>query len=164
LIGRVATAQGVDVVLVEPDAHRRGVAERIGLVALDPDQVDVPAHVEKWTDGAGVPVAFDVSGVPAGVRTATDVLGVRGRLVVVAIHPDPVPVDLNRVFLRELELLGARVYARDDFEYAVELVSRGEVPADALISTVVPLSRAAQAFDALESGGVVKVLVDCQAP
>jgi (R,R)-butanediol dehydrogenase / meso-butanediol dehydrogenase / diacetyl reductase len=165
LVGRVATAHGADVVLVEPDAHRRAVARRIGLNTLDPGEVDVVAHVESWTAGAGVPVAFEVSGVPAGVRTATDVLGVRGRLVVVAIHPDPVPLDLNRVFLRELELVGARVYDRDDFTAAVDLLSRGEVPAAELISAVVPLTQVAEAFDALESGGgVVKVLVDCQAP
>ncbi len=164
LIGRVAVAQGADVILVEPDAHRRAVAERIGLTTVDPAQVDVPAHVDAWTAGAGVPVAFEVSGVPAGVRTASDVLGVRGQLVVVAIHPEPVPVDLNRVFLRELEIVGTRVYDRSDFEYAVDLVSRGDIPAAELISTVVPLSSVAAAFDALESGGgVVKVLIDCQA-
>ena len=163
LIGTVATAQGADVILVEPDAHRRAVAAKIGLTTLDPAETDVAAYVDSWTDGDGAPVAFEVSGVPAGVRTATDVLGVRGRVVMVAIHPDPVPVDLNRVFLRELSIVGARVYARADFEYAVELAGRGDIPAAALISSVVPLSDVARAFDALESGaGVVKVLIDCQ--
>ncbi|HZC25988.1 MAG TPA: alcohol dehydrogenase catalytic domain-containing protein [Actinopolymorphaceae bacterium] len=164
LIGRVATSQGSDVVLVEPDPHRRGVAEQLGLTTLDPTGIDVESYVDDWTAGDGVPVAFEVSGAAAGVRTAERVLGVRGRLVVVAIHPEPVPVDLNRVFLRELSVVGTRVYTRASFEYAVELLSRGEIPVPALISSVVPLSDVVAAFDALASGGgVVKVLLDCQA-
>ena len=82
----------------------------------------------------------------------------------VAIHPQPREVNLHRFFWRELTMLGARLYDRADFETAVELVAAGTVPADALISSVVPLAEVAQAFEALESGsGVMKVLVDCQA-
>src|SRR5919108_415620 len=85
------------------------------------------------------------------------------RLVVVAIHNQPVPLDLFRVFWRELEVAGARVYERTDFERAVELLAAGAIPTAPLISAVVPLERTADAFAALEGGGeVVKVLVDCQ--
>jgi 2-desacetyl-2-hydroxyethyl bacteriochlorophyllide A dehydrogenase len=164
LIAVVAAAEGAEVVVVEPDPYRRGVAERVGLVALDPAAADVPGYVSQRTAGAGAAVAFEVSGAPAGVRAATDVLGVRGRLVVVAIHPEPVPVDLNQVFLRELTVLGARVYTRADVERAIELVQRGVVPAGELVTRILPLSAVAEAFDALESAdGVVKVLLDCQA-
>ncbi|MGH3489855.1 MAG: zinc-dependent alcohol dehydrogenase, partial [Actinopolymorphaceae bacterium] len=164
LIARVAKAEGAGVLLVEPDPHRRGVAEEIGLATLDPTAENVAAYVDDWTSGAGAPVTFEVSGAAAGVRTAIDVLGVRGRMVVVGIHPDPVPVDLNQVFLRELSIVGTRVYDRTDFDTAVDLVRRDEVPVRSLISRVVPLEKVNHAFDALESGGgVVKVLVDCQA-
>jgi threonine dehydrogenase-like Zn-dependent dehydrogenase len=103
-----------------------------------------------------------VSGSDAGLRSATHALRVRGRLVVVAIHSQPVAVDLLRVFWRELELVGARVYERRDFERAVELLVSGEIPAARLVSAVVPLERTADAFSRLESGDeVVKVLIDC---
>ena len=85
----------------------------------------------------------------------------RGRLVVVAIHPAPREVDLHRIFWRELEVVGVRVYQREDYQEAVRLVHSGEVPAAALISRVVPLDRVADAFTALETGGDVKVLIDC---
>jgi len=108
-------------------------------------------------------VAFEVSGAAAGVRTAVDVLAVRGRLVVVAIHPTPREVNLHRVFWRELEILGVRVYQRTDFEEAVRLLTAGAVPADRLISAVLPMPEVSQAFAALESGSTVKVLIDCGA-
>jgi (R,R)-butanediol dehydrogenase/meso-butanediol dehydrogenase/diacetyl reductase len=80
----------------------------------------------------------------------------------VAIHSVPRELDLFRLFWRELSVIGARVYERRDVERAVDLVTRGEVPADELITRVVPIGRVNEAFDALERGGEVKVLVDCQ--
>ncbi|MGW4027435.1 zinc-binding dehydrogenase, partial [Streptomyces sp. NPDC005009] len=107
-------------------------------------------------------VAFEVSGAAAGVDTAVEVLRVRGRLCLVAIHPRPREVNLHRFFWRELTLVGARLYDRSDFEIAVDLVSEGTIPAHRLISEVVPMADAASAFTALEGGGdVMKILVDC---
>lgn len=163
LIACVARHTGGDVVLVEPNEHRRKLATELGFATLDPSQPDFPGYIEDWTGGAGAAVAFEVSGSEPGVATAMSVLGVRGRMVVVGIHPAPRPVNLQQVFWRELSLIGARVYERPDFEQAVELVAGGIIPAGRLISRVQPLASAADAFSALESGGdVMKVLIDCR--
>ncbi|WDZ82919.1 zinc-dependent alcohol dehydrogenase [Micromonospora cathayae] len=161
LIGKVAQTTGAAVTVLELDPHRRAVAAELGLPTVDPAAEDVAGYVQEWTAGAGAEVVFEVSGSAAGVRTATDLLAVRGRLVVVAIHPVPREVDLHRVFWRELELVGVRVYQHDDYVEAIRLVRDGLVPAGRLISRVVPLEDAASAFRALEAGGDVKVLVDC---
>jgi (R,R)-butanediol dehydrogenase / meso-butanediol dehydrogenase / diacetyl reductase len=162
LIASVAAAEGGDVLISEPNAFRRTVAQGLGLKTLDPAAVDVSAAVEAWTGGAGADVAFEVSGSGAGLAAATHAVCVRGRLVVVAIHSQPVAVDLFRVFWRELTLVGARVYERVDFERAVTLLARGAIPAAQLISAVEPLERTQAAFAALEGGGdVMKVLIDC---
>lgn len=164
LIAMVARRSGADVLLVEPDTYRRSVAQGLGLTHIDPTAEDVGDAVARWTGDAGAAVAFEVSGAAAGVNTAIDSLATRGRLVQVAIHPVPREVSLHRFFWRELTLVGARLYDREDFEDAVRLIAEGEIPADKLISRIEPLDRAAQAFEALESGaGVMKVLIDCQA-
>jgi (R,R)-butanediol dehydrogenase / meso-butanediol dehydrogenase / diacetyl reductase len=163
LISLVAVSEGIGVLVSETNAFRRAVAEQLGLETLDPLADDVASAVDEWTHGAGVDVAFEVSGSAPGLATATHALRVRGRLVVVAIHSQPVPFDLFRVFWRELEVAGARVYERADFERAVELLAAGAIPTAPLISAVVPLERTPDAFAALEGGGdVLKVLVDCQ--
>ncbi|MGW2954382.1 zinc-dependent alcohol dehydrogenase [Streptomyces eurythermus] len=162
LIALVARAAGAEVRVVEPSAHRRLLAEELGLPAWHPADDGVPELVRQWTGDAGADVAFEVSGAAAGVDTAVDVLGVRGRLCLVAIHPRPREVDLHRFFWRELTLVGARLYDRSDFEKAVDLVADGTIPAERLISRVVPLTQAPAAFEALEGGGdVMKILVDC---
>jgi threonine dehydrogenase-like Zn-dependent dehydrogenase len=162
LIGLVARSRGADVRLVELSDYRRSVAEQLGLPTWNPSADDVAELVGEWTGGAGADLSFEVSGAAAGVTAAVDVLGVRGRLCLVAIHPQPREVNLHRFFWRELSLVGARLYDRADFEQAVTLVADGSVPADLLITEVVPLAEAASAFDTLERGGdVMKILVEC---
>jgi (R,R)-butanediol dehydrogenase / meso-butanediol dehydrogenase / diacetyl reductase len=164
LIACVAKAEGAEVLVSEPNPYRRGIASELGLRVIDPASDDLLAAVEAWTGGTGADVAFEVSGASAALTAATHALRVRGRLVVVAIHNQPPPVDLFRVFWRELEILGARVYERQDFERAVDLLTNRQIPADRLISAVEPLERVAHAFEALETGGdMVKVMLDCRA-
>lgn len=163
LIALVARHEGADVLLAEPDANRRRTVEDLGIRAIDPVAEDLEAAVETWTGGAGADVVFEVSGAPAAVLAATQVAKVRGTLVIVAIHPDPRPVNLQRVFWRELHVVGARVYQRTDFERAVELLADGVIPADRIITKVVGIGEVADAFASLESGQEMKVLVDCQA-
>ena len=62
-----------------------------------------------------------------------------------------------------MSIIGARVYERSDFEEAVKLVADGTIPANALISDVMPLAETAAAIKRLDSGeNVVKLLIDCQ--
>ena len=161
LIAVVARAAGADVSLVEVDHDRRALAAKLGFRVLDPTDSDVITAISERTSSRGADVAFEVSGSAGGVTTAVDVLGVRGKLVMVAIHTQPREVNLHRFFWRELEMVGARLYERRDFEEAAALIASGVVPAEELISAVVPLDEAAEAFASLAHGGVMKVLVDC---
>lgn len=162
LIGLVAAHVGADVLLVELDPARRALAEDLGLAAVDPREADVAELARQRSGGSGAHVAFEVSGSQGGLDTAVSVLAVRGRLCQVGIHAERRSIDLHRFFWRELELLGARLYQRQDFTEAARLVASGEVPAQRLISSVVPLERVGEAFETLAAGGAVKVLVECQ--
>lgn len=163
LIAILSHHRGARVLLVEPDPFRRAAARRMRLDAVDPERTDVVALVHRRTAGAGADIAFEVSGAAAGVHTAVEVLTTRGRLVMVAIHPQPRPVDLHRFFWRELELFGARLYQRDDVAEAIRLIDTGAIPARHLISRILSVPDVEAAFVALEEGaGVMKVLLDWQ--
>jgi 2-desacetyl-2-hydroxyethyl bacteriochlorophyllide A dehydrogenase len=161
LIGLVATHAGADVLVSEVSPFRRDLAAELGLRTIDPAADDLAAAVTGWSNGKGADVAFEVSGSAAGVRALTDVLAVRGRGVVVAIHTEPTPVDLMAAFWKELDISGARVYQREDFEKAVALLADGIIPAESLITEIVPLSQTDRAFERAASGGdVVKIMID----
>ncbi|RFA10804.1 Zn-dependent alcohol dehydrogenase [Subtercola boreus] len=163
LIATVARRFGGEVVVIELDAARRRAVADLGFAVLDPAAVDQVEWVTEWTGGAGADVVFEVSGAASAVLGATSLAKVRGRLVVVAIHPTPRPIDLQRLFWRELTIIGARVYERADFETAVDLLDEGAIPADLLITRIVPLAETASAFADLAEGRAMKILVDCQA-
>lgn len=163
LIAVTARHAGADVVVLELDSGRRAMIRELGIEVLDPAAQDQIEWVNTWTGGAGADVVFEVSGAAAAVLGATSLAKVRGRLVIVAIHPQPRPLDLQRVFWRELTILGARVYERCDFETAVALLADGVIPADQLITRTVPLDRTMDAFTQLAAGDAMKILIDCQA-
>ena len=164
LIALTARTAGAEVVIAEIDSFRRKVAAELGLATFDPGAADIAEFTDDWTSGAGADVAFEVSGSQPGADTAVASLAVRGRLVVVGIHPAPRAISLHRVFWRELSIVGARVYQRQDFETALALLAGAQIPASAIISRVLSLADVTGAFTAMESGGqVMKVLLDCQA-
>jgi 2-desacetyl-2-hydroxyethyl bacteriochlorophyllide A dehydrogenase len=160
LIATVARDRGAEVVVIELDAGRRAQIADLGIPTLDPRETDQVEWVNDWTDDAGADVVFEVSGAAAAVLGATGLAKVRGTVVVVAIHPTPREIDLQRMFWRELRLLGARVYEAEDFAAAVELLARGVIPAELLITRVVPLRKTGEAFGDLEAGRAMKILVD----
>ena len=159
LIASVAREFGGDVVVIELDANRRAQIDALGFTTLDPRETNQVDWVTEWTGGAGADVVFEVSGAAQAVLGATDLAKVRGTLVVVAIHPVPREINLQRLFWRELSILGARVYQRVDFETAVELLANGVIPADLLITRIVALDETQEAFADLEAGRAMKILV-----
>lgn len=160
LIATVARHFGADVAVIELEPSRRAQIEALGFTALDPRTTDQVAWVDKWTQSAGADVVFEVSGAASAVLGATALARVRGTIVVVAIHPTPREIDLQRVFWRELRLLGTRVYERADFETAIELLGDNVIPANALITRIVPIDGIPEAISDLENGRALKILVD----
>jgi 2-desacetyl-2-hydroxyethyl bacteriochlorophyllide A dehydrogenase len=160
LIACVARDAGAHVLVAEIDESRRDRIAALGFEVLDPAGTDLTTAVEDWTGGVGADVVFEVSGAAAAARATTALAKVRGTIVIVAIHAGVREMDLQRVFWRELRLLGARVYQRSDFERAIVLLRQGTIPAQALISDVVPLEETAAAVRDLAAGRAMKILVD----
>lgn len=163
LVALVARAQGARVIVSEVNPARLAFAADLGLETVDPG-VGVVERVTEVTGGAGADVVFEVSGAPAAALAMTQAASIRGRVVVVAIYPDPQPVRLFDLFWKELEVRGARVYEPEDYERAIEVVATGALPLERLISRVEPLERLPDVFEELSAGTAdIKVLVDCRA-
>lgn len=165
LVGLVARHAGAArVVVAEPNAWRRGVAEDLGLVAV-PGTAELLAALDEPTGGEGADVTFDSAGHPAVSLDLTRVTRVLGRVVVVGVHKKPAEVDLRDVCFKEQTVVGVRVYTTDDVREAVRLVADGSLGLERFPLTTFPLSQAAEAVAAAASGdGVLKVLVVPDAP
>lgn len=137
------------------------IAEEIGFNTINPSAGNFVERIIEWTNGAGADVIFEVSGAATAVLQATDIARVRGRIVIVAIHSTPRDVNLHRVFMRELTIIGVRVYEKD-FELAIQYVNDGKISCSQLISKVVPIAEISEAVMALESGKAMKILIEVQ--
>ncbi|HEX5813939.1 MAG TPA: zinc-binding dehydrogenase, partial [Methylomirabilota bacterium] len=104
---------------------------------------------------------FEVTGNPAAARVVTDVVRVWGTVSIVAIHAEPVAVNLYQMFARELVMHGSRLYGREDWEEAIGLAASGAVPVKPLVSRRIPLEALADGMRAALGGAsVMKILVE----
>jgi 2-desacetyl-2-hydroxyethyl bacteriochlorophyllide A dehydrogenase len=160
LIAQVCRHRGARVVVSEVNPFRIDLLRDLGLTAIGRD-ADPVRYVHEWTAGEGVDVVFEVTGNPAAVALMTDVVRVWGTVSVVAIHAEPMPVNLYPMFARELSMHGSRLYARRDWEEAIGLAASGAVTLAPLVSRKLPLEALQQGMEeALRGGPVMKVLID----
>jgi len=105
---------------------------------------------------------FEVSGSAPGVQSMTELSRARGRIVMVAIHPQPKPVNLFKFFWSELKMIGARLYEEQDFDEAIKLAAGGHLALDKLITQISPIDAVQKTFEAIESNpSGIKYLIKC---
>jgi (R,R)-butanediol dehydrogenase/meso-butanediol dehydrogenase/diacetyl reductase len=159
-IALVARQRGARVAVAEINPFRVDLLRGLGLEVVGPG-VDPVKFAEEWTNGDGADVAFEVTGQASAVRAVTELVRVWGRISIVAIHSEPMPVNLYRFFQRELTLHGSRLYSRAAWEEAIRLGAAGAVPLQPMVSRRIPLDGLQQGMEqALGGGPVMKILVD----
>jgi (R,R)-butanediol dehydrogenase / meso-butanediol dehydrogenase / diacetyl reductase len=163
LIALVSRHRGARVIVSEVNPFRVALLKSLGLEVVGPG-VDVVKFANDWTNGEGVDVAFEVTGNAAAVRLMTDAVRVWGTISVVAIHAEPMTVNLYPMFARELHMHGSRLYSRADWEEAIRLAASGAVTVGPLVTHKIPLEGLQEGMEqALRGGPVMKVLVDLSA-
>jgi 2-desacetyl-2-hydroxyethyl bacteriochlorophyllide A dehydrogenase len=162
LIALVAIEKGASVILSEVNSSRLELAETLGITAVNPTQKDLAEAVSEITNGKMADCVFEVSGSAAGVEAMTDLPNVRGRIVMVAIHPQPRPVNLFKFFWSEIKMIGARLYEEQDFDEAIRLAAGGKLHLDKLITQVNPIDEVQKTFEAIDANpDGIKYLIEC---
>ncbi len=162
LVALEAKLKGAHVIVSEINPFRINLARELGLEVVNPMETDLPAYVSEKTGTAGADVIFEVTGQAPGAEMMTRLARSRGRIVIVGIFAEPVPVNLGQFMWRELRVHGVRLYEPEDFETAIPLVASRAVPFEKLISDVRPLERIQDTFEEIERGAnFMKVLLKC---
>ncbi len=124
------------------------------VIAADPrdERLDRARLLGAAVDDA--PVDAAVVTAPAGLGDALRRLEPGGTLLVFASPPEPVPVELDAIYRRELRVVGSRSATPAFFRAAVELL-----PALALPDvTTLPLERFREGVELYRSGEALKVV------
>ena len=149
LVALVARHAGGNVTISEINETRRAYAQKLRFQTLNPLKIDAAQAVHDATAGKGADVVFEVSGSQPGVDLMTDAAATRGRIVMVAIHASKPQIDLFKFFWRELDMLGARVYQKQDYDRAMQLLAEGVVDCASFITDIQPLDAMQTAFESL---------------
>lgn len=149
LILQVVRAAGAAYILVlEPDPFRQDVVRRLGATRVLSPQDDWRSTVRSDLGDEHVQIGFDAVGIEETVSTAVEAVVKGGQVVLVGNLAPRVTLPLQAVVTRELTLLGSCA-SQGDYPRCLELLARGVVTVDPLISAVAPLEAGPFWFDQL---------------
>jgi L-iditol 2-dehydrogenase len=149
------------IIAVDLDPSRRKLACDLGAdEAFDPGPADVPALVRGRTGERGADIAFEVVGISAALQVATQCVRKGGTLTLIGNISPSVDLALQSVVTRELTLYGSCA-SQGEYPACLDMIARGAINVDALVSAVAPLAEGAAWFDRLYKGqaGLMKVIL-----
>jgi len=121
---------------------------------------DLEQEVLRVTGGHGVDVLFENIADPTLWPGAFNSLAFAGRLVTAGAHGGgTVPLDVKRLYLKRIRIIGQPGATRKDVELALSLAGRGAVRA--IIDRTLSLEDVKEAHGLLERGGIIgKIILD----
>ena len=149
------------IVAVDLDQNRLDLACTLGAdEGVRPGSADAVGHVLKRTAHRGADLAFEVVGITPTLQTAIQCLRKGGSLALVGTLSPTAEFLLQSVVTRELALYGSCA-SSGEYPACMDMIARGAINVDALISTVAPLADGASWFERLYKGepGLMKVIL-----
>jgi len=112
------------------------------------------------TDGRGADVAFEAVGAANPIATAIESLRKGGALTLIGNVTPKVEVDLQAIVTRELTLYGSCA-SSGEYPLCLDLLGRGAIEVDELVTAVAPLEDGPVWFDRLyaREPGLMKVIL-----
>jgi L-iditol 2-dehydrogenase len=129
------------------DKTRFDIANKLGINTLNIEKESLEERVMERTGGVGANVAFVAVGAPAAVQQAVRVIKKKGRVTVVGIFGEEVPVDMTWLVRREIQINGAYDARSPNFNESIDLISNGQVDVDSVITHKFRLDEAEEAFN-----------------
>lgn len=153
-VARVAALSGANSVIVsEPNAKRRQMVKDSGIDrVIDPTTEDLEAVVREVTNGIGADVTFEVAGLSQTIEQAIAVTRPGGHVVQVGVPTDKVTIDIRKVIISEIEIIGEHA-TQWDFGTAIDLIKNKKVDVTSLITHTMPLEKALEGMKITMAGG-----------
>ncbi len=160
----LAKASGADVLIVDTVAHSLDVARELGADRTVLSQAEDPvAAAMAFSGGRGCDVVFECAGgpsMPVTLPLATKLVRRGGKVVLVGGFEDGetgIPLEWQRLQMGEIALIPSASFAFHDIhheqEEVLELVARGKLQTQKLITHRFPLDRINEAFDVAQDKG-----------
>jgi L-iditol 2-dehydrogenase len=151
-----------NIIATSRSAPKLRLAEELGADrAVNTAKEDPVAAAFQMTAGEGPDVVIDCSGSLEAVGQAFDMAAPRGRIVIAAAYRrEPFTHEIDCIIGRELTVVGS-CGSPHAYPETIDMIRRGQVKVEPVISHWFPLTAYAEAFALAERGGpnVLKVLL-----
>jgi len=107
---------------------------------------------------------FLTVGFESTVDDAVNIVSKKGKIISIAIFEGKTGIDLNKVFLSEIQILGCSMYVKDDYQEAISIVSQQKYPLEVLTKHSFSLEDINEAMKvaARKKDGAIKVIIDLE--
>ncbi len=149
------------IIAVDLDDRRLTLAVELGAdERLRPGSTDLAAQILERTGGRGADAAFEAVGIDRTVRLAVACVRKGGAVGLIGNVTPEVTLPLQAVVTRELTLYGSCA-SRGEYPACLDMIGRGRMRLDKLLSATAPLSEGARWFERLYAGdsGLMKVVL-----
>lgn len=153
------------IIATETIEKRAEMAEKLGAgYVFNPQEVsNLKEKVLELTNGGGVDVVFDCSGVSQAFQSATDFLRRGGQVILTGVITYETPILPMNFTINEWRLQGSYAYYSDEFPMVIEFLKKGISPVKEMITSKIKLSDIVkEGFDKLLKPGhnEIKILVE----
>jgi len=155
-----ARFRGARAIVVESVPFRAERAQQMGAAAvLDPMDANVLQGILDLTGGVGVDRAIDCAGSAQAERLCIDAARRTGRAAFIGECGDDLAIRISPDMIRKgLTLFGSWHYNLGDYPVIMKVIRESPL-VDLLISHVLPMSRAQEAFEVSASHACAKVIL-----
>src|SRR5690349_19978433 len=148
LCAQVVALSRAETLLVGQHDSKLRIAQRRGI-----ETSTRPAPLKRK---GSIDVVIDASGAPPGFELVLNLLRPKGRLILKSTFNAPTTIDAARIVVDEISIIGSRC---GRFKPALDLLAKGAVDVDSLISEEYRLSEGVHAMERARVRGVLKVLL-----
>lgn len=153
-----ATRIARTVIAVDGIPARRALAERLGATAVPPDQA--ADAIAAATERLGADAVIEAAGSAAALSAAIGLARGQGTVSVIGAHFEPdFPLDMGRMFERELTLRVTWGHGLDDRDRILAMLAQGAIDPTPAITHRFPLAEAREAYRVFDAREAVKVLL-----
>jgi (R,R)-butanediol dehydrogenase/meso-butanediol dehydrogenase/diacetyl reductase len=157
-----ARAKGVPAVVVSELAPgRTELAMKLGASAVVNPTIEDPAEKVRSLTGRAPDVVFECIGVKSTLDSATNMVGLHGRVVVLGVCMEPDQIRPLTCILKEISIDFIVGYTRAEFQETIDALASGRIDPRPMITDIIGIDRVPEMFDALKNPGArAKVMVE----
>jgi len=144
---------------IEPVKFRRDKSAKLGTIALHPDEA--VRTIMETTKGVGVDSVIDAAGKAATVKLAAKIVRLGGSISVLGILQPGIPVPLNYLQLKSVNLHAGITGIVDLWPELLPLVQSGKIKGEGVFTHQFKLSEGAEAFKVFNANedDILKVMI-----